>query len=185
MRGNDNAGSEQTTEILMRPKYVIEPLDTQKHDRAAFSSGVTPLDTYLKNQANQEAKKRIAATYVLCEQDSRAIIGYYTISTASIETDQLSEDITKRLPRYSALPAMLIGRLAVDQHYRGQRLGEYLLVNALRQCLKLSQEIAAMAVLVDAKDEGSAQFYERYGFRRFNNKLLSLYMPMAEIQQLA
>jgi predicted GNAT family N-acyltransferase len=169
----------------MRPKYVVEPLDTQKHDRAAFSSGVAPLDTYLKTQANQEVKKRIAATYVLCEQDAPAIIGYYTISTASIETAQLPEDITKRLPRYGALPAMLIGRLAVDQRYRGRRLGEYLLVNALRRCLKLSQEIAAMAVLVDAKDEGSAQFYERYGFRRFTDKPLSLYMPMSEIQQLS
>lgn len=166
----------------MNAKYVIEPLDMQKHDRAAFSSGVAPLDTYLKNQANQEVKKRIAATYVLCEQDSRAIIGYYTISTASIETTQLPEDITKRLPRYTALPAMLIGRLAVDQRYRGRRLGEYLLVNALKRCFKLSQEIAAMAVLVDAKDEGSAKFYERYGFRRFSDRPLSLYMPIAEIQ---
>jgi GNAT superfamily N-acetyltransferase len=169
----------------MNEKYIIEPLDTQKHDRAAFSSGVAPLDIYLKTQASQEVKKRVAATYVLGEQNSGVIIGYYTISTASIETTQLPEEITKRLPRYSALPAMLIGRLAVDQHYRGQRLGEYLLVDALRRCFKLSEEIAAMAVLVDAKDEGAAQFYERYGFRRFENRPLSLYMPMAEIQQLA
>lgn len=169
----------------MSEKYVIEPLDTQKHDRAAFSSGVAPLDTYLKTQASQEVKKRVAATYVLCEQDSSVIIGYYTISTASIETTQLPEEITKRLPRYSALPAMLIGRLAVDQHYRGRRLGEYLLVNALRRCLKLSQEIGAMAVLVDAKDEGAVRFYERYGFRRFEDRPRSLYMPMVEIQQLA
>jgi predicted GNAT family N-acyltransferase len=104
---------------------------------------------------------------------------------ASIETTQLPEEITKRLPRYNALPAMLIGRLAVDQHYRGRRLGEYLLVNALRRCLKLSQEIAAMAVLVDAKDEGAVRFYERYGFRRFEDRPFRLYMPMVEIQQLA
>jgi predicted GNAT family N-acyltransferase len=79
---------------------------------------------------------------------------------------------------------MLIGRLAVDQQYRGQKFGEYLLVNALKRCLKLSREIGAMAVIVDAKDEGSARFYERYGFRRFKDTERSLYMPMTEIRGL-
>lgn len=79
---------------------------------------------------------------------------------------------------------MLIGRLAVDQHYRGQGFGELLLVDALSRCFKLSLEIGAMAVVVDAKDEGAARFYERYGFRRFEDLPLKLYMPMAEIEQL-
>lgn len=169
---------------MMDEHYIIEPLDTHKHDRAAFFCGVAPLDTYLKSQATQDAKRKIAVTYVLCGHDSGTIMGYYTISTASIETTQLPEIITKRLPRYDALPAMLIGRLAVDQQYRGRRLGELLLVNALRRCLTLSQEIGAMAVLVDAKDEGAARFYERYGFRRFEDRPHSLYMPMVEIGQL-
>ena len=168
----------------MDKKYIVEPLDTQKHDRAAFSSGVAPLDEYIQNRANQDAKKRVAVTYVLCEQNSSAIIGYYTISTASIETTRLPEDITRRLPRYNVLPAMLIGRLAVDQQYRGQGFGKHLLVDALKRCLNLSKKIASMAVLVDAKDEQGAQFYERYGFRRFTDRPLSLYMPMSEIEQL-
>jgi GNAT superfamily N-acetyltransferase len=169
----------------MPKKYIVQPLDTHKHDRAAFSCGVAPLDAYLKTQANQDAKKKIAVTYVLCEPDSAVIIGYYTISAASIETTRLPNELAKRLPRYDALPAMLIGRLAIDQHYRGQGFGEYLLVNALRRCLNVSQEIGAMAVLVDAKDEGAVQFYERYGFRRFADRSMSLYMPMEDIRQLA
>ncbi len=165
-------------------KYVVEPLDTHKHDRATFSCGVATLDAYLKTQANQEGKKKIAVTYVLVEQDTAAIIGYYTVSAASIETIRLPEELARRLLRYNALPAMLIGRLAVDQHYRGQRFGELLLVNALKRCSNISQEIGAMAVLVDAKDEGAVQFYERYGFRRFIDRPMSLYMPMEEIRQL-
>jgi predicted GNAT family N-acyltransferase len=168
----------------MNEKYIVEPLDGQKHDRAAFSSGVAPLDAYLKNQASQEAKRKVAVTYILREQNSSLIIGYYTMSTASIETTRLPENITRRLPRYGALPAMLIGRLAIDRRYRGQGFGEYLLVDALKRCLNLSRKIASMAVLVDAKDERTAQFYERYGFRRFSDRPLNLYMPMAEIEQL-
>ncbi len=164
--------------------YIIEPLDTHKHDRAAFFCGVAPLDAYLKSQATQDAKRKIAVTYVLRRRDSVTIMGYYTISTASIETTQLPETISKRLPRYDALPAMLVGRLAVDQQYHGRRLGELLLVDALRRCFMLSQEIGAMAVLVDAKDEGAARFYERYGFRRFEDRSHSLYIPMSEIERL-
>ncbi|HYP41895.1 MAG TPA: GNAT family N-acetyltransferase [Chloroflexia bacterium] len=143
------------------------------------------LDTYLKNQANQEAKKVVVAVYVLCPKDSGNIIGYYTLSTSSIETTQLPENIKKKLPRYDALPTMLIGRLAVDQQYQGKKLGAHLLANALQRCLKLSQKIGAMAVVVDAKDEGAVQFYEHYGFRRFKDRPFSLYMPMLEIQKLA
>jgi predicted GNAT family N-acyltransferase len=168
----------------MDKKYTIEPLDTQKHDRAAFSCGVAPLDTYLKQQANQEAKRNIAVTYILCEQNSTSIVGYYTLSTASIETTQLPEEIRRRLPRYEALPTMLIGRLAVDQQYGGQGFGGHLLVDALRRCFELSKNIGAMAVLVDAKDERAATFYERYGFRRFQDQPSRLYIPMAQIQQL-
>lgn len=160
-------------------------LDTKRHNRADFSCGVAPLDAYLKTQANQEAKRGVAVIYVLCPQDSGTIIGYYTLSTASIETTQLPESIRSRLPRYEALPTFLIGRLAVDQKYRGQRFGELLLADALKRCLRLSEEVAAMAVLVDAKDERAAEFYERYGFRRFVDAPLKLFMPMAEIKNLS
>jgi GNAT superfamily N-acetyltransferase len=168
----------------MDKEYIVEQLDKQKHDRAAFSCGIPALDAYIKDRATQDAKRNVAVTYVLARQDSNSIIGYYSISTASIETTQLPESITKRLPRYEALPAMLVGRLAVDQQYRGQGFGELLLVDALSRCFKLSLEIGAMAIVVDAKDEGAARFYERYGFRRFEDHPLKLYMPMAEIEQL-
>src|SRR5205823_15076688 len=106
-------------------KYVIEPLDRQKHNRAVFSCGVVPLDNYLKAQASQDIKKNMAAVYVLTELDSNVIIGYYTISATSIEPTMLADNVLRRLPRYNAFPAILIGRLAVDQDYRGRRLGEH------------------------------------------------------------
>jgi GNAT superfamily N-acetyltransferase len=123
--------------------------------------------------------------YVLCPEDVSTIIGYYTLSTASIETTQLPEDISSRLPRYEALPTFLIGRLAVDQNYHGQGFGSHLLSDALKRCLRSSEDIGAIAVLVDAKDEGAAKFYEHYGFRRFVNAPLRLFMPMAEIAKLS
>src|SRR5438552_2711507 len=108
-------------------QYIIEALDPQKHGRAAFSSGVTALDSYLKNQASQDVRKNAARAYVLCTPESTAIIGYYTLSAASTELIELPDAFARKLPRYPILPAMLIGRLAVDEKYRGQGLGGILL----------------------------------------------------------
>src|SRR5437868_6787801 len=125
----------------MQAQYVIEPLDTRKHNRAAFSCGVVPLDTYIKEQASQDRKRNLAVTYVLTELDSNIIIGYYTLSTGSIEPRMLPEDVVKRLPRYDAFPVLRIGRLAIDQRHQGQRLGSYLLLHALEQCHAISRTI--------------------------------------------
>lgn len=165
----------------MNPKYTVEPLDTQKHDRAAFSCGIEPLDRYLKERANKEANQNVAKIFVLCEIETPLIIGYYSLSAFRVETTRLPEKLTKRLPRYDALPAILLGRLAVDSRYRGQRFGERLLVSALRHSKQISTQLGALAVVVDAKDESAANFYERYDFRRFQDKPLNLFLPIAEI----
>lgn len=168
----------------MEAKYAIELLDRQAHDREAFACGVAVLDAYLKKQASQDSKRNIARVYVLIQLGSRDVVGYYTLSAASIEPAMLPAHITRRLPRYDTFPALLIGRLAVDLRHRGHRLGEYLLLDALHRCLTLSQDVGAMAVRVDAKDEAIAQFYERYGFQRFEDRPLSLYMPIEKAQPL-
>jgi hypothetical protein len=113
--------------------YRIEALD-KRHDRKEFSCGVEPLDRYLKEQAGQDAKKRVAAPFVLCEGKSRAVLGYYTLSSQSIDVGAWPEDVVRKLPRYPVVPATLLGRLAVDRRMRGKGMGEYLLMNALRGC---------------------------------------------------
>lgn len=165
-------------------KYNVEPLDPREHDRVAFSCGSTDLDQYLQKQAKQDAERGISVTYVLCGSNRNTILGYYSISTASIETKQLPEDFKRKIPRYEALPAMLIGRLAVDSRYQRQGLGAHLLISALKRSLRISKEIGSIAVIVHAKDEQAAQFYKHYGFRCFADKLLHLFMPMLEIEKI-
>lgn len=167
----------------MSASYVFEPLD-QRHDRAAFGCNVESLDRYLKQQASQDMRKGVAVAYILCEPNAPAIIGYYTLSMSAVEPTDLSEDLTRRLPRYPLLPAALIGRLAVDRRYRGQGQGERLLINALRRCLDASRTIAAVAVLVEAKDDAARQFYEHFGFIRFVHQEYKLYLPMKTIEAL-
>ncbi len=137
--------------------YLVEPLNRQ-HDRAAFSSGVEPLDRYLHTQARQDADRRVAAVYVLVPAGSNVVAGYYTLSATSVAIAGLPDDIRKRLPRYRDIPATLIGRLAVDQSRRGLRLGERLLADAFDRSLRVSDEVASFAIVVDAKDEAARRF---------------------------
>src|SRR3546814_16400062 len=86
------------------------------------------------------------------------------------------------LPRYPVLPATLLVRLAVDAKGRGRGLGTELLVNALRRCLR--SETASLAVVVDAKDDAAASFYERHEFVKLAEQPNRLFIPMAEIEKL-
>ncbi|WP_366849516.1 GNAT family N-acetyltransferase [Methylobacterium sp.] len=111
-----------------------------------------------------------------------AVIGYYTLSNASVRPAELPPATVKRLPRYPTLPATLVGRLAVDARHRNQRYGRLLLLDALRR--SLGNEIASMAVLVDAKDEAARRFYLHHDFTPLQDQPNRLFLPMASIAAL-
>ncbi|HYX26811.1 MAG TPA: GNAT family N-acetyltransferase [Thermoanaerobaculia bacterium] len=124
------------------PPYRIDPLSAH-HDRAAFASGVEPLDRYLRTQAGQDSRRRVASCFVLTRADEPAqVLGYYTLSALSIALTDLPSAVAKRLPRYPVVPATLMGRLATDSRHRGKRLGELLLFDACARVLKSATFIA-------------------------------------------
>lgn len=162
---------------------TVEPLGRQ-HDRTAFHCGADALDRYLKQQARQDADKRVAAPFVAVNPPITRVLGYYTLSASVVTLTDLPDELTRKLPRYPQLPVTLLGRLAVDQSARGQRLGEHLLLDALHRSLTHADEIAAMAVVVDAKDENAAAFYRHYGFIPLQAQPRRLYVPMRVVAQL-
>jgi len=162
---------------------TVEPLGRQ-HDRTAFYCGADALDRYLKQQARQDADKRVAAPFVAVNPPNTHVLGYYTLSASVVTLTDLPDELTRKLPRYPQLPVTLLGRLAVDQSARGQRLGEHLLLDALHRSLTHADEIAAMAVVVDAKDENAAAFYRHYGLIPLQAQPRRLYVPMRVVAQL-
>jgi predicted GNAT family N-acyltransferase len=160
-----------------RSAYRIEPLGDQ-HDRADFSCGVDALDRYFRTQAGQDNRRRVASCFVLPTHDG-AVTGYYTLSATSIALVDLPSSLTKKLPRYPAIPATLMGRLAVNRQRRGKRLGEMLLFDAFSRALR--SEIATYALVVDAKDEAAQTFYEHYRFLPMTSAGRRLFLPLAEI----
>ena len=135
------------------------------HDRASFSSGVEPLDTFLKSNARQNAEVGISATIVALRPDTSAISGFFTLRMGEVAFDLLPPLERKRLPRYP-VPVVHLARLAVDSRERGKGLGELLLMEAFARSLRASEEVPALAIEVVAKDGPARHFYEKYGFAR-------------------
>jgi predicted N-acetyltransferase YhbS len=144
--------------------YRIELLGA--HDRSAFVSGSDALDRYLREQAKQDMRRRVASCFVAVDNDG-VIAGYYTIAATSLILDKLSAERIKRLPRYPSIPAVLLGRLAVAVSYQGKRLGGALVADALLRATRA--EVMAYAMVVDAKDEQAANFYAHLGFERLGD----------------
>lgn len=154
--------------------FHVAPLDAE-HDRAAFDSGSEPLDHYLREQVTQDVRRRVAACFVALSE--HRIAGYYTLASASLMLADLPASISKKLPRYPTVPAVRMGRLAVDQSFKDQGLGGALLADALDGATR--SEIAAYALIVDAKDESAAAFYRHHGFIALPDSPLTLFLPLA------
>jgi GNAT superfamily N-acetyltransferase len=151
------------------------------HDRSSFASGVEPLDRYFRSQAGQDARKNMAAPFVLVLPDG-AIGGYYTLSATGVKLTEFPADITRKPPKYPLVPATLLGRLAVDKIHQGRGYGRFLLADALFRAVR--SEIASFAIIVDAKDEAARRFYERESFLPFPDQPLRLFRSMADIAKL-
>ncbi|WP_323028604.1 GNAT family N-acetyltransferase [Castellaniella defragrans] len=149
------------------------------HNRAAFNSESEPLNRYLQTQASQDVRRRVAACYVALADDQR-IAGYYTVASSSVLLTDLPANIGKKLPRYPTVPAVRMGRLAVDQAFKGQGLGGALLADALDRAARA--EIAAFAMMVDAKDDAASAFYQHHGFIALPDSPLTLFLPLATVR---
>jgi predicted GNAT family N-acyltransferase len=157
---------------------AIEELDPKRHDRAGFDCGVEPLNRYLRTLATQHRAKGIATSFVLLDTSAPAtILGYYSLSAASLAFERLTDADRTGLPGYP-IPAVRIGRLATSAAHRGQRLGELLLQNAIKRTLAARHTLGVYAVLVEAKDATAEAFYRRYGFRPCDEPTRQLYLPL-------
>lgn len=145
-------------------KMKIQILDSKLHNRENFSCGHELLDNYLKRQASQDVKRGLASCTVLVTT-TNIVVGYYTLSSGSVPRDTFPEDLVKKFPpSYTDLPYILIGRLANDEAERGKGYGAILLLDALHTCLRVSEQIGALGVVVDPIDELAERFYKKYGF---------------------
>ena len=163
-------------------RLLIAPLDAT-HDKAGFHCGIKTLDRYLQRQAHQDVKRRIARVFVATPPDRpRKIIGYYALSTLSIELSQLPPELSRKLPKHP-IPCALIGRLAVCLSAQQQGVGKILLADAVKRVLAVSDQIAIYAMIVDAVDQNAVGFYEQFGFQHLTDERHRLFLPLRQMEK--
>lgn len=162
---------------------ISEPLNSN-HKKSDFSCGKKMLDDYLHKQVNQDIKRKLSACFVIKVPETDIIKGYYTLSNHSIPLDLVPGELRKKLPRsYKAIPTTLLGRLAIDNQFRGQGIGKLILIDALKRSYELSKTIGSFAVIVDPIDRDAEKFYEKYGFIKLPDSG-KMFLPMKTFVQL-
>lgn len=153
------------------------------HERGGFTCGKPSLDEFIRQLATQYERRNMGRTFVAVRPPDPTVFGYYTLASGSVAFANLPEEVSKKLPRHP-IPVAHLGRLAVDEKIRGQRLGETLLLDALQRCHRFSEELGLFAVEVFALDDEARRFYLKYGFNSLVDDDKHLYLTMKKIKQL-
>jgi GNAT superfamily N-acetyltransferase len=160
-----------------------EPIGKQ-HRRDEFDCGEPLLNEYLRLYARKNHERGAAKTILaVANDDSGKVLGYYSVSPASIGYARVPEVARRGLGRYD-VPGFRLGRLAVERAMQGQRLGGQLLLSAARRCILASQEVGGVVLLIDAKNERVASWYGNYGALSLPDSPLSLVLPLTSVQSM-
>lgn len=163
------------------PQWHEAPI-SKEHERESFDCGLAELNEFLRRHARQNHEKGAAKTFVAAPvDDGRRVLGFYSLSPASIDYAHTPALLKRGLARYD-VPVFRLGRLAVDRAVQGQGLGGQLLLAAGRRCLLAAAEVGGIALLIDAKNERVSGWYETYGALPLLDAPLSLLLPLATVE---
>lgn len=163
--------------------HKIELL-AKSHDRDGFDCGVEPLNLFLKQTARQHAKRGISRTYVLVDENAappKPIIGYFALNLCQVTSATLTPEQAKKLPRN--VSGVRLGRLARAVQFKGQGIGDILMVAAMEKFIEVFKLAGGIGLFVDAKDQKAKEFYESFGFISLPSNELELFLPVKTIQE--
>jgi len=151
-----------------------------KEAKKIFKCSSDILNKYLSHFALQDQQKKLSVCFVL-EDAQNDIIGFYTLSATSIDAKQLlDEHLLGFHTHYRTLPAILIGRFAIDRAFEGKGFGKKLLADALKRCAKQAEQIGACAVFVEPKDKVAQDFYQKFGFQKLEQQQ-KMFIPIKQL----
>ncbi len=154
------------------------------HGRDGFDCGVEPLNLFLKQTARQHAERGISRTYVLVDKNAappKPIIGYFAMNLCQVTSETLSPEQAKKLPRN--VSGVRLGRLARALQFKGQGIGDILMVAAMEKYIEVFKLAGGIGLFVDAKDQKAKEFHESFGFISLPSNELELFFPVKTIQE--
>ena len=144
-----------------------------------FDCGEEKLNEYLKKYARQNELRNISRTFLLL--NNFEVMGYYTLSTAEISWNSISNKIRKGLPKYP-IPSLRIARLAIDKKHQKKGFGKLLVKSIFLKALAISEEVGLHFIIVEPKEE-SIGFYELYGFKQISDSSKTMVLSLATIKK--
>jgi GNAT superfamily N-acetyltransferase len=160
-------------EVMFPPGFVLKSLQ-RSHLRSVFDCGQIEVNDWLQTKALQNQEKRLSATKVLLDQEG-SIAGFFSLATGQVDFGDLPPELARKLPR-RALPVAILAWLGVSRAYQGQKLGDLLLAQALRDCHGAGQTFAFVAVILDCVDERAKTFYRRWDFAELPGSPFRLFL---------
>jgi len=142
----------------------VETFDAVRHDRAAFSCGEDRIDNFLKITASKYVAGDVGRIYVAVEKDGGRLVGFYAVNPHSIDPSELGSDMIKRLPRLDRIPAFYLSMIGVHVETRGKGVGSFLLADALKLCMRISDQVGGRFIVLDAINDKAAKLYGSFDF---------------------
>ncbi len=153
-----------------------------EHALSGFECGNGSLNIWLQRHARTASAGGSAQTFVVTDEEQGGrVVGYYALAVASITHAEATERAAKGMPRHE-IPALLLARLAVDQSVQGRGLGAFLLRDAMKRAIAVSEEAGVRLILVHAVEEGARAFYERFGFEASPTDEMNLQMIIKDVR---
>ncbi len=165
------------------PLFSPPALLTQAHDAASFDCGEPALDDWLRNRAWDNLQVAASRTYVICPAGSNRIVGYFALSMGQILAQDVKGSMRRNMPRQ--IPAVTLGRLAIDRAWQGKGLGRALLADVVRRSLRAGKEVSARLIIVHAISPAAEAFYLHHGFTRLPGEAATLALDLLKLQKLS
>jgi GNAT superfamily N-acetyltransferase len=162
----------------MLPAWHEEPI-AKSHDRKNFDCGEAEMNTFLQRFARQGHEQNAVKTFcAVADAQPDRILGFYSLTPASIEHDAVPPSMTKGLARHK-VPGFLMARLAVDKSLAGRGLGGQLLLAAALLCIRVTQDVGGVLMIIDAKNDRAAKWYASFGAEPLADQPRTLVVPLS------
>lgn len=156
---------------------------TGEHALADFQSGEPVLDTWLKERALQNIEAAASKTYVICPHATQRVVGFYALSMGQILNQDATGSMRRNMPHH--IPAVILGRLAIDQDWQGKGLGGALLKDAVERSQRAATEVSARLIVVHAISEAAERFYVHFGFTRLPVEVPTYALDLVKLKKLS
>lgn len=153
---------------------------TAAHELSEFQSGEPVLDEWLRERALRNMETAASKTYVICPHGSRRVIGFYAICMGQILNQDATGAMRRNMPRH--IPAVILGRLAIDKEWQGRGLGLALLNDAVLRAIRASGEVSARLLVVHAISHAAEAFYLHHGFTRLTVDVPTFALDLVKLQ---